>query len=607
MTHLNLNWRWETEVFIIQEQSRQSLINAVKQILQLLSDSSEIELKDLAYSLNCPLNGSNCRLAVVADSLNDLEKKLIYSRRRLEDPNCRKIKDRSGIYYFEEPLSCEGSLAFLFPGEGSQYVNMLADLCLYFPEVRIPFDLADRVFLEQGRDMLPSHLLFRPNSNKELSNDEHQNKLWEINLAVASVFTGDYALWTLIDRLEIRPQAVAGHSSGEFAALIASGGVAVENNDELIKIGRDLIDLYTSLQKSDFDVRLMTVGVFDPAIVTSAIEAENEDLHIAMDNCPHQVILCGSEPAIERAYGHLKNKGAICSLLPYDRPYHTPLYGQVSDQFLQFFKNRSIATPHTTLYSCATTRPYPAKPSEVRQLAVDQWSRTVRFRETIEAMYEEGVRIFVEVGPRGNLTSFVDDILAKRRYLAVPSNLHNRSGITQINHMIGLLAAHGVSMRLDYLYEKRSPKRVSMEKSEPSSQQTEKLGVAVRLTPEVPKIKINSDSKNIQSPGTRRSLKKNPTTGGGDILRPGPKRAAGKETQHQEDFQDYSKQLLNKALEVARNFEPAGSSHPQELSRSKVMQEYFNTMDNFLNIQQEIMKTFVDKKCSPKHTKDRKG
>lgn len=606
MTHLKLNSRWETEVFIIQEESRQGLINAVRQILQLLSDSSEMELKDLAYSLNCPLKGSNCRLAVVADSLNDLEKKLTYSRQRLGDTNCMKIKDRSGIYYFEEPLSREGSLAFLFPGEGSQYSNMLSDLCLYFPEVRIHFDRADRIFLEEGWDILPSHLLFLPKSNKELSNDEHQSKLWEINLAVASVFTGDYALWTLIDRLGIRPQAVVGHSSGEFAALIAAGAVKVENNDELVQIGRDLIHLYTSLKKPDFNARLMTVGVSDPAIVASAIEAKNKDLHIAMDNCPHQVILCGSNTAIDRAYERLKKKGAICSFLPYDRPYHTPLYRKVSDQFLQFFKNRSIVSPHTTLYSCATTRPYPTKPSEVRRLAVDQWSRTVHFRETIEAMYEDGVRIFLEVGPRGNLTSFVDDILAKRRYLAVPSNMHNRSGITQINHMIGLLAAHGVSMRLDYLYEGRSPKRVSLENAEHGSQQAEKPGVVLRLTREAPKIKINSDNQNIRSSGSRRSIKSNPPTVANNIFTPGQKRAAGKKTQHQEDFHDSSKQLLNEALEIVSKSGPAGSSHPQELSRSKVMQEYFNTMDNFLNIQQEIMETFVDKKRSAKGIKSSK-
>lgn len=603
MTYRKLNSRWETEVIIIQGQSRQRLIDAVRQRLQFLSARPKIAVKDLAYSLNCPLKASNCRLAVVAGSLNDLEKKLTYARRRLEDSDCKKIRDRSGIYFFERPLAREGSVAFLFPGEGSQYFNMLSDLCLYFPEVRIHFDRADRIFLEEGWDILPSYLLFQPENNKELSNDEHKKKLWEINLAVASVFTGDYALWSLMDRLEIRPQAVTGHSSGEFAALIAAGAVKIEDNEELVQLGRDLIHLYTALKKPDFKARLMTVGVSDPAIVASAIEAKNEDLYIAMDNCPHQVILCGRELAIERAYNRLNKKGAICSFLPYDRPYHTPLYRQVSDQFLQFFKNRSIASPHTALYSCATTRPYPAKPAEVRQLAVDQWSQMVRFRETIEAMYAQGVRIFIEVGPRGNLTSFVDDILTKRRYLAVPANLHNRSGITQVNHMIGLLAAHGVSMRLDYLYEGRSANRVSMDKAEPSGQLAQKPGAVVRLTHKTPKIRLNSDSQYIKSLETHLFSKSSLTAAGSDKSAPGHNKAMGEKTQHQNEFHDYSKQFLSEAREGVSRLRPAESSHSANLSKSEVMQEYFNTMDNFLNVQQKIMKTFVEKKRLAKSAK----
>ena len=76
-------------------------------------------------------------------------------------------------------------------------------------------------------------------------------------------------------------------------------------------------------------------------------------------------------------------------------------------------------------------------------------------------MHADGVRIFVEVGPRGNLTAFVDDILRGQPHLAVPADIINRPGIGQLNHLVGQLAAHGVSMALDYLYRHRQPRRVS--------------------------------------------------------------------------------------------------------------------------------------------------
>jgi len=547
MNRNHLHYRWETEVFIIQEESRPRLIETGKKILQLLPEGTVLESKDLAYFLNCPWKGSNYRLAIVADSLDDFKKKLSFSLQRLEDPQCNQIADRSGIYFFEEPLGSEGSLAFLFPGEGSQYFKMLSDLCIHFPEVRSCFDLADRVFIEEGRDILLSHLLFLPKNTQDLSSDTYEKKLWEINLAVASVFTGDYSLLKLMDHLEIRPQAVLGHSSGEFTALIAAGAMKAENDDELVQIGRDLIRLYTSLEEPTFNARLMTVAVSDPDMLASVMQEKDGDLYIAMDNCPHQVIMCGSDRAIAMASNRLKGQSAICSFLPYDRPYHTPMYRQVSDHFLQFFRNRRIASPHTTLYSCATMQPYPTQPAKIRQLAVDQWSQPVRFRETIEAMYDDGVRIFVEVGPRGNLTGFVEDILGKRRHLALPSNLHIRSGITQINHMVGLLAAHGVNMNLQYLYNRRLPESGSLEEAMHSAEQTGKSDVSVRLNPEVPKIKLSSDTQVIKTQGFG---------------------------EKQKELQDFS------------FLKPA---QPSENSRSKVMQEYLETMEKFLNMQRELM------------------
>jgi acyl transferase domain-containing protein len=89
------------------------------------------------------LRDSSFRLAIVAESLKELEQKLAQAIQRLADPQCARIKNASGIYFFERPLSPQGKVAFLFPGQGSQYVNMLSDLCLHFPEVRAWFDLMD--------------------------------------------------------------------------------------------------------------------------------------------------------------------------------------------------------------------------------------------------------------------------------------------------------------------------------------------------------------------------------------------------------------------------------------------------------------------------------
>lgn len=524
---------WDTEVFIIQGESRQDMMKAVERLCRFISSNPALELKDLAFTLNCPLQESGYRLAIVANTLGDLEKKLNHSLKQLVNPDRNRIKDKSGIFFFEEPLSREGTLAFLFPGEGSQYVNMLADLYHHFQDVRACFDRIDQAFLNNKREMLPSQIVFPPALAQPSETNSSEQMLWQMDFAVAAVFIANQALFTLLDHLEIRPDAMVGHSSGEFAALIASGAVDIQNEEQVIRLALELIRIHESLGEQIPEARLLAVGTSNPSVINSAVTESNGALCVAMDNCPHQVVLCGSDTIIASVINRLQSQGAICNLLPFQRAYHTPLFKPVCDKFFPFFQTLKIVPPLNPIYSCATAQSHQRNPEEIRQLAVEQWCRPVRFHETINAMYNNGVRIFVEVGPRGNLTSFVDDILQNRRYLAVPSNVSHRSGITQINYMIGLLAAHGVHMRLDYLYAHRAPKRLSLREMQ------------------------SSGKKDTPDQAYLPSLVKN--------------NKPSAQTAQNDNFQS------------------------QNSTRSKAMLDYLQTMEQFLTAQQETMSAFLAK------------
>jgi len=187
----------------------------------------------------------------------------------------------------------------------------------------------------------------------------------------------------------------------------------------------------------------------------------NGELYIALDNCVHQVVLCGHESVIDRLVTVLTPKGAICQKLPFARAYHTPWFEVFSKPLKQHFDRLRIGNAQTALYSCVTAGPYPHDPEEIRALAAVQWSRTVRFRETIEDMHRDGVRLFLEIGPRSNLTGFTDDILRSKPHAAIPSNVQHRSGIVQLHHMLGQLVAHGLNPKLEHLYARRAPRPVT--------------------------------------------------------------------------------------------------------------------------------------------------
>jgi acyl transferase domain-containing protein len=187
-----------------------------------------------------------------------------------------------------------------------------------------------------------------------------------------------------------------------------------------------------------------------------------------MDNCPHQTVVVASAEAAGPLEAELTARRFMFERLPFHRPYHTPLFEPFMGPLAGMFEGMSFRTPQTTLYSCTTARPFPEDPDEIRRLALAHWASPVEFTGMIRAMHDDGVRIFVEVGPRGNLTAFVEDILRGRPFLAVPCDTPRRSGLTQLNHLAAQLTAHHVPLRLEHLYARRQPQKVEWRK--PASQ-----------------------------------------------------------------------------------------------------------------------------------------
>lgn len=578
---------WDTELCVLQADSRESLIGQGQQLMGYLSASPEASLLDVAYTFNAKPVERPYRLAIVASSAEELGKKLAHAMERLEDPGRIRIKDKSGIYFFEEPLAREGRLAFLFPGEGSQYPNMLADLCLHFPRVRSCFDTLDRAFGDHSRESLPSHLIF-PLGKDQGKGLLEEEELWQMDYAVDAVLTADRAIFELFNRLEICPHVIVGHSSGEIMALEAAGAIELSGEEERMQhilAGNEMIRGFFA-EDAIPEALLIAVGGVDRKVISEVAQEREGKLFIAMDNCPHQVVICCSRDARDRVMDHLRGAGAICQVLPFARPYHTPLFEPGRKSLEEFFGRIEILTPKVEMYSCMTAMPMSHDPGEVRKLAVGQWAALVRFRETIESMYEVGVRLFVEIGPRGNLTGFVSDTLKGQPHLAVASNVHHRSGTTQLNHALGLLAAHGVPMRLDFLYNRRAPRTLDLENAGAGQTEhgAEKGAVELTLGLPIPSLEGLKGLKKA-TPQSSQDVVGHRSQKDGSSLRIEPVRAPN---------QDSNSQRPGTAGEAGPPF-PLGnvSMHGRGQDQHPVIQKYFQTMEQFLDAQEEVMKAYL--------------
>ena len=453
MAGLNLHRHLDAELLLLHGPDRAAVLRRVDEVLAQIAKGG-LRLQDLAFALSRGFKPGGRCLAVVAASLEDAAKKLTHSREKLSRSDNVRLQDRNGIFYQDEPLGAAGKVAFLFPGEGAQYPNMLRELALHFPEARDAFDQVDKACELAGDGFVPSAVIFPAPGT---GGDAEEGALFEMEGAVEAVVSANTALTRIFQKLAIKPDAVVGHSSGEFMALEAAGIFRFDSAQERVQRicdGYLLMKEMTGVMTLPEGV-LITVGGVEREVIDGLLKKHEGDLLVAMDNCPHQVVLCARPKLAAGLVEFLGSEGAIASPLPFNRPYHTPWFEPALDGLRAFFRKRPLHAPAVPTYSCASADLFPDDPAKIEELCVSQWGTTVRFRETIETMHDRGFRLFVEVGPRGNLTSFVDDILKGRPHQAIAANRMHKSSVVTLMHALGQLAAHGVAMDLTYLHERR--------------------------------------------------------------------------------------------------------------------------------------------------------
>lgn len=449
---------WESELCVLESDSQAGLAAEADRLASSLDRAGHARLTDLAFTLSRALGRAErpLRLAIVASSVDDLREKLGQATEKLRSPNCSRIKAVSGIYYSAEPLGRDGKVVFVFPGEGAQYPNMLADLCLHFSEVREVFDRIDRLYAEHPRGYVLSDWVFPRPAFSEAERQHAEDRLMQLDVAVESVLTASGAMHALLRKLIGAPDVMVGHSTGEHSAAIAGGVLDVETDERLRAFCEGLHNSYADAASRHDIPRavLLALGTDGGRGLEIAGDAGGE-IHLAMDNCPHQAVLVGEPAAIDRAREAAAREGIVAEVLPYDRAVHTPLFAPFAEDLRSIFAELPVGPARTPLWSCTTAAPYPDDPAAIRELLVEHWTSPVRFRETIEALHEDGARVFVEVGPRGSMTSFIEDILRGRPCCAVASDVRRRSGVTQLNHLVGLLAVHAVDVDVAHLFAER--------------------------------------------------------------------------------------------------------------------------------------------------------
>ena len=558
---------WPVELCVLSADSAEALLAKLDALAAGLERNPSWRLPEVAAALAKRDADGEHRVAILAKDLDALASGIAQAQKKVrEGKTATSAGGRGRVFYGNRRVG--GKLAFVFPGEGSQYPHMFAELALRFEPVQRWLDFWRGLYgLPAGQSR--TDIVFPSSEVDDARRAELEQRLHAMDVGSEAVFVGGMAMHELLKSLGVEPDVMLGHSSGESAALAASGANAATTPQELSACISQHYAVYDALMQSGkIPVgALLAVGALPSADVENYLAQSGRDVQVAMDNCSNQIVLYGSVADIAHVQEGLTALGAICMPLPFDRGYHTPAFADVSEAFEKYYEDIGLERPNVPLYSCASVELFPDDPEQVRALAAGQWSQTVRFRETIRRMHDDGVRVFVEVGPSGNLTAFVNDILADREYVALASNVRRKNDVEQLLSTLALLYVAGREVDIARLFSPRELAAIDLDAT-----------VAVRQPPvldnTMPMVRLGeADREKVRQLA--------------QAAQPNPPQASTPAQAHPQAAAPPPVAVADAVDAPATSM----ASEPGEDGRVQVMTEYFEVMRQFLDRQTELMQS----------------
>ena len=340
-----------------------------------------------------------CRLAIVEPD----DRKLATARKAIASG--KPWNGRQQIWFSQQGLlTAGGKLAFVFPGVDSQFQPRAEDIAAYFglplPRYCEPLDPAASL----------------------------------VKVVIGLLGFNRYLFERLSD-LGIHADIYAGHSVGEWSAMLCSGMLDQALSDQT----------YAALDVDavDFPDVLFLAASCSEQQLRDAMQGLDE-VAISHDNCPHQVIACGKRAAIEIVTDRLKQARVFVQTLPIVSGFHSPLFASHLQPYREFFESAALHEPKVAVWSATTAAKFPAAMADKQQLAIAHLLEPVRFRSLIESLYDDGARVFVQVGT-GSLAGFIDDTLSGRPHQAIQANRDDRSGLSALQQLCAALWVEGAN------------------------------------------------------------------------------------------------------------------------------------------------------------------
>jgi acyl transferase domain-containing protein/NAD(P)H-dependent flavin oxidoreductase YrpB (nitropropane dioxygenase family)/NAD(P)-dependent dehydrogenase (short-subunit alcohol dehydrogenase family)/acyl carrier protein len=431
---------WPSELCVFRGETPEEAQELMRRAVILYGLNDSLLLKDVAYSLARYNPTAPVQYAIVANDRAGLLSRIEVA---LSGGTVEGLYERDAV---------EGKVALLFPGQGSQHINMAADLFIAFPKMRGLLE-ANPAF---------ETILFPPAAFSDAERKAQRAALTETTNAQPLLGIVDLAIAELLRDLGVEADMVAGHSFGELPALCYAGALVP---DELVDLSRARAEAVCAAVGDD--PGSMVAVRCDRETLEGLLEGQAEVWAVNY-NAPKQIVVAGSTAGLAAFTAKLDEAKVAFDALNVACAFHSPLLAAAEGLFASTLKGTTVHKATLPVWSNTTAEPYPTTAQALKKRLATHLVSPVRFTEEIEAMYADGARVFIEAGPGGVLGGLTKRIVTgeDEAVRIIQTEKAGTEGLTFLLQGLANYLTTGRELTMEELFEGRDVQELDIDAPE---------------------------------------------------------------------------------------------------------------------------------------------